>query len=119
MLWNEGQLQSVLKETKPALRVGECFQWKAHGQCSNGDLCIVSVMTYSPVETRAKVTDEKDDRLLPHQIRIRNRLTVRDKNPQKNQTIKKKALQTKGAKFHADSNSVKIRHVDSGILPCV
>ena len=40
---------------------------------------VVSVMTLWPLETRAKVRDEKDDRLLPHQIRKQNRLTARDK----------------------------------------
>ena len=44
--------------------------------------------------------DAKDDRLLPHPIQ-RQRLTVRDKNPQRNRATKRKALQTKGAKSHA------------------
>ena len=41
MLRNEDQLPRVKEETKPTLRgkVGECFQWKAHGQCSNGGCC--------------------------------------------------------------------------------
>ena len=34
---------------------------------------------------KGKGQSEKDDRLLPHQVRRRNRLTVRDKNPEKNQ----------------------------------
>ena len=42
---------------------------------------VVSVMTSKPLETVAKVRDEKDDRLLLHQIRRQNRLTPRDKNP--------------------------------------
>ena len=79
----------------------------------------VSVMTQHPLETVAKVRDEKDDRPLRHPIRRRSRLTVRDKNPQWNQAMKRKALQTNRAKFHAASNSVKTRHVNSGILPCV
>ena len=45
--------------------------------------------------------------------------TARAKHPQKNQAIKRKALQTEGAKFHADSNSINTRQVSSGILPCV
>ena len=41
---------------------------------------VVSVMT-EPLETRAKVRDEKGDRLLPHPIRRQNRLTARNKHP--------------------------------------
>ena len=37
----------------------------------------VSVMTKQPLATVAVVRDEKDDRLLPHQIR-RQRLTVKE-----------------------------------------
>ena len=37
----------------------------------------------------------------------------------KHQTAKRKALQTKGAKFHADTGIAKKRHVNVGILPCV
>ena len=51
-------------------------------------------------ETCTVVRDEKDDRLLPHQIR-RPRLTAREKNPRKHQATERKALQTKGAKFRA------------------
>ena len=35
-LWEEEQSARVKKERKPAKR-GKCFQWKAHGQCSQGD----------------------------------------------------------------------------------
>ena len=59
---------------------------------------VVSVMTDLHKETCAVVTDEKDDRLLPHQIR-RPRLTKEEKNLQKQ--AERKALQTKGAKFRA------------------
>ena len=67
---------------------------------------VVSVMTQQPLETVVLARDEKDDRLLPHPIR-RQRVTVRDKNYQKNQATKKKALQMKGAKFHTDSEFFK------------
>ena len=33
-------------------KVGECFQWKAHGQCSKGDSCSFSHDSFSPMETR-------------------------------------------------------------------
>ena len=42
----------------------------------------------------------------------------RDKHPQRDQAVNRKALWTR-VKFHAGSNSVEIRHVNSGILPCV
>ena len=48
-------------------KVGECFQWKAHRQRSKGDSCSQT---------------EKDDRLLPHQIRI-PRLTKRERKSSK------------------------------------
>ena len=63
----------------------------------------------------ALVRDEKDDHLLPHPVR-RQRLIARDKNHQRNQATKRKALQIKGTKFHADSEFVKTRHVKFGIL---
>ena len=40
------------------------------------------------------------------------------KNPHRDQAVNRKALWTR-VKFHADSNSVKIRHVNSGIFPWV
>ena len=49
----------------------------------------------------------------PHRIR-RQRLTKRDRKIRNS-----KALQTKGAKFHAGTGFVKTRHVKLGILPCV
>ena len=79
---------------------------------------VVSVTTFLSLETVAVVRDEKDDRHLLHPTRRENRLTARDKNPHRNQAINRKTRKTR-LKFHADSNSVKIRHVDSGILPCV
>ena len=67
----------------------------------------------------AKVRDQKDDRLLPHQKR-RHRLTNGKRNTQKHQAIKRRALQAnERAKFHADTGFVKTRYVIFGILPCV
>ena len=61
-----------------------------------------SVMTQWPLATVAVVRDEKDDRLLPHQIR-RPRLTKGENSLKKHQATQRKVLQTKGAKFHADA----------------
>ena len=64
------------------------------------------------------VRDEKDDRLVPNQIR-RPRLTAREKHPQKHQATEMKALQPKGATFRAGTKIVTTRHVNFGIFPCV
>ena len=61
---------------------------------------VVSVMTDKHKETCAVVRNEKDGRLLPHQIR-RPRLTKGEKNHRKHQATERKALQTKGARFRA------------------
>ena len=119
MLWNEDQSPRVKKERKPTLR----GKWESgfsgrHTDNVPKEAHVVSVMTSKPLETVALVRDEKDDRLLPHPIR-RQRLTARDKKTQRNHATKRKALQTKGAKFHADSNFVTTRHVSFGILQCV
>ena len=90
-------------------KVGKCFQWKAHGQCSK-KTHVVSVMTDQHKETCAVVRDEKGDRPLPHQIR-RPRLTTREKNPQKHQATEMKALQTNRAKFRAVTKIVKQKTV--------
>ena len=79
---------------------------------------VASVMTHWPLETEYEVRDEKDGRLLPHVIRWKNRLTARNKNPHRGQAAKRKTQETR-VKFHVGSDSVKIRHVSSGILPCV
>ena len=97
--------------------MGECFQWKAHGQCSKGDRPTQFQSSHNDFQQRwQRSGTKKDDRLLLHQIR-RQRMTARDKNPQKNRATKRKALQSKGAKFHADSGFVKTGHVDFGIFP--
>ena len=90
------------KKANDERKVGECFQWKAHGQCSKGDQCSFShdKKTLAPV---AKVRDEKDDRLLPHQVR-RQRLSIKE-------ATRMKAL-TREVRFHADTKVEKIRRVN-------
>ena len=79
-----------------------------------------SVVTHKPGNIGKKSKIKKDDRLLLHQIR-RKRLTKVKENQQKKhiQATKRKALQIKGAKFHADTGFAKTRHENFGILPCV
>ena len=65
-LWIEEQSSRVKKGKKAKVerKVEECFQWKAHGQCSKGDSCSFS-RDRLVQETCTVVRDEKDDRLLP------------------------------------------------------
>ena len=97
-------------------KVEEYFQWKTNGQCSKRDSCSISYEL--AMEAVAVLTDEEDDRPLPHQIR-RPRLRNGETNPQQHQATKRIALQTQGAKFRADTENVTIRHVAIGILPYV
>ena len=103
-------------------QVGQCFQWKAHGQCSKkGDSCSFSHdrlvqgdlyggqrrkgRSSSPAPNSEAKTDGGEE-----------------KNPRKQverKQAERKALQTMGAKFRAVTKNVKTRHVDLGILPCV
>ena len=56
---------------------------------------VVSVMTDWFKEICMVVRDEKDDRLLLHPIRRQNRPTARDKNPHRDQAVKRKIRKTK------------------------
>ena len=85
-------------------KVGACFLWKAQERCSKRDSCSFSHDPLLANGNKVVVREKKDDRLLPH--------------PMQKQEINRKFLQIR-LKFHANSNSVKIRHVDSGILLCV
>ena len=98
-------------------KVGQCFQWKAHGQCSKGDSCIFSHDRQAQGDLCGSQR-RKGDRPLPHQIG-RPRLTARERHLQKHQATEMKALQTKGTKIRAVTKIVKPRHIVFGILPCV
>ena len=70
MLWKGDQSPRVKKERKPTLR-GE---WESvlsgrHMDSVQKETRVVSVITNWYKETYSVVRDEKDDRLLPHQIR--------------------------------------------------
>ena len=114
-LWIEEQSSRVKKGKKANVerKLEECFQWKAHGQCSKGDSCSFSRDRLAQ-ETCTVVRDEKDDRLLPHQNRRERKILKK-----KHQATEKKALQTKRTKFRAVTQILKTRHVNFGILPCV
>ena len=92
--------------------MGECFQWKAIGQCSKGDSCSFSLDTDA-------IRDKKDNRPLLHQKR-KHRLMGRYR--QKVQAAEERALLEQKARFRAEisfGTSVRIRHVMFGTVPCV
>ena len=60
----------------------------------------VSVMTYKPPETEVVVRDEKDDRLLPHPIRSKEKQTDKKK-------ATKRRIKTGEVRLCADTNIVK------------
>ena len=49
-------------------KVGNCFQLKAHGQCSKGDSCSFSHDKIASGNSGSGQRRKKDDRLLPHQF---------------------------------------------------
>ena len=103
------------KKANVERKVGECFQWKAIGQCSERDSC-----SFRHDQTSGdRCVDYKgrqDNRPLPHQVR-RHRPTVR--HPQRVRAAEEKALWKEGDS-HADiEKNVRIRHVIVGTLPCV
>ena len=94
------------KKACEELKVRECFRWKTHGQCSKKETRVVSVMSNLHKEICAVSGLRQKGRLLLHPNRRQTRLTERDKKPQWDQAVKRKALLTR-VKFHADSNSVR------------
>ena len=88
-------------------KVGECFQWKAHGQRSKGDSCSFSN------DTKTFGHSGGDQR-----PKGRSSSPAPNSKAKQTEATRSKVL-TREVRFHADSNSVKIRHVNSGVLPCV
>ena len=97
--------------------MGECFQWKAHGQCSKGDSCSFSHDGASG--NRCDQRQKKDSRPLLRQMR---RHSLTERNHQKVQALEEKVLLEKEAELRAEASlgeSVRIRRVIVGTLPCV
>ena len=101
MLWKEDQSTKSQKGN-------ESLRWEGRGRVFSvegtwtifpKETHVVSVMTYSPVETRAKVRDEKGDRLL---LQRQKRLTARDKNL-------KAIRQKRGQLFGQEWNAMPVR----------
>ena len=113
MLWNGDQSPRVKKERKPTLR----GKWESvfsgrHMDNVPKETHVVSVMTSKTLDTEAKARDEKDDRLLLASIRRQNRLDGEGQKSSQGSDSKQESSWTR-VKFHADSNSIKTRHVSS------
>ena len=99
----------VEKEQSPRVKwerkpTGECFQWKAHGQCSRGDSCSFSHVQgdlYGGQRRKGRSSNEGC------------------KNRQKHQATERKALQTKRSEIPCRYKKIKTLHVNVGALLCV
>ena len=125
MLWNGDQSPRVKKERKPQRRkayverkVGRCFQWKAHGQCSKGDSCRIS---HDIQDSGNRVQGQRrTGRSSSPAPNSKAKTGEGGENAPKYRAIEKKALQTKRSEIPCRcKNCTKKRHVNYGILPCV
>ena len=87
-----GSVTKSQKGKKPHVerKVGESVFSGRHMDNVPEETHVVSVMIQESLETVAKVRDEQDDRLLLHHTRRQNRLTVRNKNPHRDQAVNRK-----------------------------
>ena len=116
MLWGEDQSPRVKKKGKKAYverKVGECFQWKAHGQFSKGDSCSFSH------DTKASGNSGGDQR---PKGRSSPASHSKAKQTDGEKATKRKIL-TREVRFCVDLKFVKKkkkkRRVIFGIFPCV
>ena len=98
-------------------KVGECFQWKTHGQCSKGDSCSFSHDIQASGKSR-KCQRRKGRSSSPASHSKAKQTDGEGQKPLLGSGCKQENTFDKSV-FHADSNSVKIRHVSSDTLPCV
>ena len=108
-----GSVTKSQKGKKPYVerKVGECFQWKAHGQCSKAkETRAVSAVTQWPLVTVTKGQRPRGRSSSPHQIR-RQRPTVK--------MVTNLKVLTREVRLYAFSKIVKNRPVNFGIFPCV
>ena len=75
----------VKKERKPSLRVGQCFQWKTHVQRFKGDSCSFSHDNIAFGDSGGGQRQKRTIVFSHTKFEEETRLTVRDKNPAKNQ----------------------------------
>ena len=95
-------------------------QWKAQGQCSKGYSCSFSHDLFLASGNRSSGNSERrKGRSSSPASRAKAKQTDgEEQKPHRDQAMNRKTRKTR-MKFHADSDSVKIRHVGSGTLPCV
>ena len=119
MLWIEDQSPRVKKENKACVerKVGECIQWKGHGQCSEGDSCSFSHDALAS-GNKGKGQRRRGRSSSPASRSKAKQTDGEEQKSHRDQAINRKTQKTR-VKFHADSNSVEIRHVNSGTLPYV
>ena len=106
MSWKGDQSPRVKKGMKAKVerKVGECFQWKAHGQCSEGDSCSFSHDIQAPGNSgKGQIRKGRSSSPASHS---KAKQTARDKNPHRDQAANRKTHLIR-MKFHADSNSLK------------
>ena len=78
-------------------KVGECYQWKAIGQCSKGDSCSFS---HDPASGNRRHQRQEGQSSSPVHQKRRHRLTGR--YPQKVQAAEERVLLEQGVRFRAD-----------------
>ena len=96
---------------------GECFQLK-HTDNVPKETHVVSIMTSLASGNKGRGQTRKGRSSSPASHAKAKRTEERNKNPHRDHAINRITRETR-VKFHAGSDSVKIRHVSSGILPCV
>ena len=120
MLWKGDQSPRVKKGNKACVdrKVGQCFQWRAHGQCSKGDSCSFSHDTLA--SGNGDCGQRRKGRLSSPAFHPKEKTGGEEPESfHKNQAIKRKARQIKEARFDPDTSFVNMRRVSFGILPCV
>ena len=116
--WNEDHSPRVKgKKAYIERKAGECFQWKAHGQCSKGDSC--SFTWHSSLWKQWRRPETKGTIVfscIPFEGKTdwrRGTKTLKRIRQQRGKLFRQKSEIPCRFKF------CKTRHVSSGILPCV
>ena len=112
-----GSVTKSQKGTKACVerKVGKCFQWKAHGQCSKGDSCSFShdrlaQRDLCSVQRRKGRSSSPTPSWRPRLTNERQKSSKRSREDSSSDKKNKNPCRYKNC---------KIRHVDLGILSCV
>ena len=101
------------KKASVERKVGECYQWKAHGQCSEGDSCS---FPHDPASGNRR--DQRQEGQSSSLAPIAKAQTD-GKIPSKSSGNRGASPSDYRAESHADTENVTTRHVTIGTLPCV